>query len=400
MLTLLYGLPIFWVLGALPFVYMGLAAVMLALLAMKGRLRHLPGLGLYFAFFVWAVIAGLNVAGVGQAIGYLWRVGDLFAIGIAMVYYANADQLRRSDLMLALTYTWAVIVGFGVLAGAFPNLRITTLTSVVLPDVIAGNPLVTELINPRLAEVQEPWGAAEPYNRPAAPFPYTNSWGTAYVLLTPVALAHLIASPRVVVKLGLSATLMLSIIPAVATSNRGMFIGLAVVAGYTAIRLALQGRIMPVLVTVSGSAVVVAVLYWSGAVTEILGRQQYSDSTGTRSSVYAATFERALQSPLIGWGGPQQEPGYDVALGTQGYVWTLMFSFGFIGLALFLAFLWGAVLRSARVSEVPDILIHAVLVATCVLIFFYGLGTTQLFVVAMICAMLLKDVHQHCAPPG
>lgn len=391
LLAALYGLPVFWVLGALPFAYLGLATIMLAFLIARGGVRHLTGLGFYFAFLAWVTISGLNISGLGQAVGYLWRIGDLIAVGIAMLYYANAERISSHDLMRALTYTWVVIVGFGLLAGVFPEVRITTPFSYLLPEVIAGNPLVNELLNPRLAEVQQPWGVTEPYNRPAAPFPYTNSWGTAYVLLTPVALAFLLVTPRRIVKVGLALVLAASLVPAVATSNRGMFLGLGVIVVYTTIRLTLQGRVLPGVLLTLGSAGVLAVLQWSGAIADILGRQEYSDSTGTRSSVYSATFERTLESPLVGWGSPREEPGVEVALGTQGYIWTLMFSFGFIGLALFLLFLWGAVLRTARVATVSDVLIHAVLVATGVMILFYGLGSTQLFVVAMICVMRLRE---------
>ena len=54
------------------------------------------------------------------------------------------------------------------------------------------NPLVRDYMLPPLAEVQRPWGAPEAYIRPSAPFPYANSWGLAYTLLTPVMLACLL----------------------------------------------------------------------------------------------------------------------------------------------------------------------------------------------------------------
>lgn len=168
-----------------------------------------------------------------------------------------------------------------------------------------------------------------------------------------------------------------------------MFIGLAVVVGYAALRLLLQGRVLTVLTVVGVAGLAAAGLVLSGAVAQILGRQEHSDSTGTRAEVYRTTLAETLRSPLVGWGSPRQVEGVEVALGTQGFVWTLMYSYGFVGLALFLTFLWGAVIRTRYVVGTAEVFLHAVLVASCVTILFYGLGTTQLLVVALVCAVLL-----------
>lgn len=310
------------------------------------------------------------------------------AVGVFLLYYANASLHPRA-IVTALVYLWIVVVVLGLAAMVYPDLRLTTPTAKILPGAIANNPLVHELVNPRLAEVQEPWGVKEPYVRPAAPFPYTNSWGTAYVLLTPVVLAAAALSRRRAVRVLLVLVLGVSVLPAVATSNRGMFIGLAVLIVYAGVRLLLQGRVLPVLTIIGVSGVAAAVLVWSGAVSQILGRQEHSDSTGSRAEVYRTTLRETLSSPLVGWGSPQQVEGVEVALGTQGFVWTLMYSYGFVGLALFLTFLWGAVIRTRYVVGVAEIFLHSAAVACCVIIFFYGLGTTQLLVVALVCAVLL-----------
>ena len=388
LLAALYGLPFYWAAGLLPFIYMGLAGVMVLLLLVTGRPRFLPGTGPYFAFLLWVAIAAGSIGGAGQLIGYMWRMGDLVAVGVFLLYYANAD-LRPRDIVQALVCVWVVVIVFGLAAMAYPDLRLTTLTGVVLPGSISGNPLVNELVNPRLAEVQEPWGAKEPYVRPAAPFPYTNSWGTAYVLLTPVVLAAVVLTRRRGARAFLALALLVSVLPAVATSNRGMFIGLAVVVGYATLRLLLQGRVLTVLTVAGVAGLAAAGLVWSGAVAQILGRQEHSDSTGTRAEVYRTTLEETLRSPLVGWGSPRQVEGVEVALGTQGFVWTLMYSYGFVGLALFLTFLWGAVIRTRYVVGTAEVFLHAVLVASCVTILFYGLGTSQLLVVALVCAVLL-----------
>ena len=388
LLTGLYGLPLFWVSGLLPFSYMALAGVMVLLLLVRGRVTFLPGTGPYFAFLLWVAIAVGSIGGVGQLIGYTWRMGDLVAVGIFVLYYANAERLTPGDVMAGLAFMWVVVVALGLAAMVFPEFRLTTPAARLLPGAITGNPLVHELLNPRLAEVQEPWGAAEPYVRPAAPFPYTNSWGTAYVLLTPVVLVRILLTRRRALRVFLVLALLVSALPALATSNRGMFIGLMVVVGYAALRLFLQGRILPLLLVALGSGAVGALLVWSGAVAQILGRQEHSDSTGTRADVYRTTFEETMNSPLVGWGA-RARWRVEVALGTQGFVWTLMYSYGFVGLALFLVFIGGVVVRTWKVHDMAEIFLHGVVVASCVTILFYGLGTTQLLILVLICAVLL-----------
>lgn len=393
LLAALYGLPFYWAMGLLPFIYMGLAAVMIGLLVTKARLSYLRGTGAYYGFLLWVGVSAISISGAGQMIGYVWRMGDLVAVGVFVLYYANSTRLSPRDLVWALTYVWVVLILFGLAAMIFPHVRLSTPAGLLLPQAIMGNPLVTELVNPRLAEVQEPWGAESPYIRPAAPFPYTNSWGTAYVLLTPIAMSAMLMAKRWAARLALLTLLGISLLPAVATSNRGMFLGLAVVVAYASLRFLLLGKVVAILVVGLGSVMAAVGLIMTGAVAEVLGRQEYSDSTGTRSSVYRATIQKTLESPLVGWGSPQEVVGVEVALGTQGYVWTLMFSFGFVGLGLFLAFLWGATLRTRKVTTTPEVLVHSVLVATCVMIMFYGLGSTQLLIVGLVCAMLLDRRH-------
>lgn len=391
MLCLIYGLPISWALGALPFAYMGIAVVMLALMAGPRPLQVAPGLGLYFAFLAWAAVAAVNVQNLGQAIGFAWRLGDFVALGVIMIYYANARQaLTSNDILNGLVFIWGVVVFLGAAATLLPDLRLTTPVGVLMPGGLTSNALVNELVFPRMAEVQQPWGVPEPFIRPAAPFPYTNSWGMAYALLTPVVSAVAIASHSRLRRNCLFTFLLVSAWPAIATSNRGMFLGLAVAIAYLIFRLALAGRVLPAFIGLLCASVGTAILVASGVVAQILGRQEYSDSTGTRSSVYQATYETTLESPLLGWANPKEVPGVDVALGTQGYVWTLMFCFGFVGLGLFVAFLLAIIVRTWRVYRVEHMAMHGLLVTAAFMMMYYGLGTTQLFIVLIVAVTLLR----------
>lgn len=389
---LLFGFPVFWALGLLPFVYVIAAVPMLILLALRRGTVLLPGMLPWFAFLAWSFASSVMIADAGGAIGYLQRVGDLVGLGVIMTYYVNArERLGRRLVIPGVLVIWATTVLLGIAAVNFPDFRLNTPVGMALPDELTRNPLVNELVFPRLAEVQHPWGAAAPYNRPAAPFPYANSWGVAYVLLTPVAIAFILGARRWWAKLLVILLLAASVWPAIQTSNRGMFLGLGVVLAYVIWRLAMQGRVGPAVLALLMAGGAAWALFASGSVAAILGRQQFSDSTGTRANVYAATFHATAESPLLGWANPQNDVTIGIALGTQGYVWTLMYCFGFVGLGLFLVFLLGAVARTAGVRRPADLWLHGSLVAGSVIIVFYGLGSTQLLVVCLLIAVLLRE---------
>jgi hypothetical protein len=327
-----------------------------------------------------------------QAIGYVQRLADVLAVGVAMLYYVNArERVTPVKLMGSMVVLWVAMVVLGVLATRFPDVRLVSPLSYLLPPQILSNDLVSQLMYPRLAEVQQPWGAPTPYNRPAAPFPYANSWGAAYGILTPVVLAFLATKPALWIRRTLLALLLVSVWPAIQTSNRGMLLALAIAIGYTAIRLALRGRVATLALVTAGGLAGGGFLLLSGALDGILNRQQYSDSTGTRASLYLETFLGTLRSPFLGWGAPADNPTIGFALGTQGQAWTFMYSYGFVGLGLFLLFLVGAVLRTFRAPTTGSLWLHAALVTVIPTMWFYGLGSAQLLAVGLLAAILLRS---------
>lgn len=398
LVAMVVGYPIEWALGATAFGSLLLAVVMLVFLVLRGRLRMPTGLLAWAALLVWVLACAVGLHGVPQAIGFVQRLGDLFAGGVAAFYYVNApERLSARRALGALVVLWAAIVLLGFAAIAMPDLRITTPVSYLIPNGLKSNALVTQLIYPPMAEVQQPWGALVPFNRPAAPFPYANSWGAAYAILTPVVLAYLALRPSRRVRWALIALLAASLYPAIQTSNRGMFLGLAIAVAYFVLRLAFRGRI--VATVASGAAVAVAGggLVVSGALQQILARQQVSNSTGTRADVYLSTFQATLQSPFLGWATPQSDVSIGVPLGSQGEAWTLMYSYGFVGLGLFVLFLVAVVLQTWAAPTTPALWLHAVLVMMLPLMWLYSLGTAQTFALALVAAVLLRARNENRA---
>jgi len=173
-----------------------------------------------------------------------------------------------------------------------------------------------------------------------------------------------------------------------------MFIGLGVSAAYVLLRQFLAANWRAVGMGVAAIAAVVVALFASGTVDNILGRQDYSDSTGGRAALYRATWKATLESPIIGYGTPRMEPSIGVSMGTQGYLWTLMFCFGFVGLALFALFMVCTVASGARVKTTSGYWLHSVPVACCVVFIFYSFDIAQLTILmlaSMACIRSIRD---------
>lgn len=390
--AMLIGFPLAWLLGLTAFAPPVLAAVMVALMIRARRWRILPGLAPMLLFVAWTVPCALMIDTSGRMIGWLLRTLMLATVAVAMIYLVNApERITRDRLIAGLAVVWATVVVGGWLAVLLPDLTFTTVAGHLVPRGLLANDLVHDMLVPTVAEIQQPWGAPAPFNRPAAPFPYANGWGAAVVLLTPVAVAALMRARRARTRWLLGLLLAASVVPAVASSNRGMFLGLAASAAYVVLRLASQGRMRMLGLLLAGIAGIAVAAVRLGAFTAISTRQEYSDSTAGRASLYAETWHRTLQSPLFGWGAPRPSLYHEVSVGTQGYVWSVMFSFGLIGLALFAVFLIGVTLRSWRVRDDVSLLLHASLVGAVVIVPFYGLDIMQWLTIGTIAALLLRE---------
>lgn len=391
LLGMVWGYPIFWVLGMAQFAPSLLGLVMVLLLIRHRGLRTPSGWWAWAALLLWMLGSTVMLESATDLVGWAMRFSVVLNAGICALYFANARETVSTDAVLrGLGFLWGATVLIGAVALLFPDARLSTPMGAVMPSGLMSNDLVRDYVRPRLTETQQPWGAPTAYVRPSAPYVYANSWGLAYTLLTPLAIARVLRTRSRTVWALYAVLGLVSVVPAVASSNRGMLIGLGVAAGYVWVRTVLAGRWASaawgaLAVLLAGTALIA-----SGALGGILGRQEYSDSTGGRGALYQSTLEWAQRSPLFGYGTTRMEPSVGVSMGTQGYVWTMLFCYGFVGLALFLVFLWGQTLRGLSAATAPDWWIHAVLVASCVVCVFYSFDTVQLMVLFLAAAMLSR----------
>jgi O-antigen ligase len=228
------------------------------------------------------------------------------------------------------------------------------------------------------------------FNRPSAPFPYTNAWGTNFTLLLFFGFAMIVAFRSRLAKIAVTGLLVAASYPALETGNRGMLLGIAVFLVYGIARLTWRGRTGPLLTLLAVGLVAVAAGLPGYVFDTFAARQAFSSSNDTRSTVYAEAFQGALDSPILGQGTPKASASLEVAVGTQGHVWNVMFSYGFIALALFLGWFllaaWGS--RHARGSS--RLWLHVAACVPLVTLFYYGYDGPQLAVAMVACAAALR----------
>lgn len=388
-LLVLWGYPVWWALGLLPFAPVIMALPMLAFLILNRRIVVLPGILPWLAFVAWMIPSALMVDEVSRLLGLGMRFSQFLALAIMIVYIANAPAtVSPRRILNPLTFIWVFIIIGGYLGMAFPEERLTLTVGRLLPDAIVANDYVNDLVFPPLAEIQIPWGAEEPFMRPSAPFAYSNGWGAAIAVLTPIAIATVIGHRTARSMWFLIAGLLALIPPAIATTNRGLFVGLGVGVFYVMIRLAARGRWAAFawlsILSLAGSIILVL----SGFLNGIIERQETVDTTEGRLNLYLETFERTLTSPVLGFGAPRPSFTSEIYVGTQGAIWNAMFCFGFVGLILFVGLLLAGALRTWDAPNLSTLWLHAAVVVTCLLSVFYGLDRHLVFVGAILAIML------------
>lgn len=390
-LWLLWGGPIWWAIGLSPFATILAAIPMVAYLVRRGRVALPPGVLPLIVLVLWTIPCALMLDSSGRLIGFALEFAQLASVAVILVYVVNArSSLSVPALLSALTFTWVFVIVGGYLGLLWPDTVLTNTVGRLLPGSLRGNEYISDLLFPPFAEVQLPYGAEQPFLRPSAPFTYTNGWGAAIAILTPVAVATALQRGTARSILLLFVGLVAAVPPAIATSNRGLFLGLGVATVYVLVRLVFRRRWRPFLfVTILGGATAAA-LAALGLLDAIAQRQDAADTTAGRGDLYAETFARTLTSPILGFGSPRPSYTSEISVGTQGMVWTYMFSFGFAGLALLAIFLLGSVARTWRAPGMSALWLHASLVTACALSVFYGLDR-HLVSICIVAGILLRE---------
>ncbi len=391
-LLLIGGMPLWWVSGFMPFLPLATCALLLILLAMTPRVIMTIESLLAVAFTVWAAACTVMVDTAMRAVGSILRLAMIIAATLILIYVTNSrERMSRQGVLAALFGFWAFVVVGGYLAVLWPTGGFTTPIAHLIPGAMRENELVQNLVQPSFAEIQHPWGAEAPFNRPSAPFAYANGWGAGFAYLTPLAVAFRMTFTGRRRRL-MDLAFALSIIPAVWTSNRGMLLILFVQFLYVAIRVAARGDARGLVTILAATVIGVGAFVALGGLDQIQARQSASQSLEGRGQLYAQTYERTRdESPIMGFGAPRPAEEIGVAFGSQGAAWTYMFSYGFVGLGLCLAFLWTMAVRTGRHLANDDLWVHAPLIGVLVGMWFYGLDFMHLVVIAAAGGLLVRS---------
>lgn len=392
--ALLVGYPIWWLLG-LGEVSWTLSGVIMAYYIIRFRRRQVPkGFGLVLAFLLWIGLSVIAIDTFSRLLGFGFRYAQYAATAVAFVYLYNARKTLPLDRVLGyLTVFWLWVVGGGILGLLFPTVVIRTPLAYLLPQGLLSNELVQSMVVRTLTQFNpDAWVYVDP--RPSAPFLYTNNWGNAFSLLLPLVILYIARVGPGWKRTLLLVALPISMIPAFLTLNRGMFVGLGVALVFIAVRFAMLGHTRALL-ALFGVGALGAVMAWLLPVADrLVNRLENTGTNQSRTEVYIETITRTAGSPLFGFGAPRPAESTTSILppaGTQGQVWMVMFSHGFVGVALFLGVLAWMTIYAYKWRDAPGVVIAGVLVALLVEIFYYGVLGAGLFIAFVIAAIAMRD---------
>jgi hypothetical protein len=398
--------PLWWLAGAFYLVWPLLGAVLLALLIVRGRASLPPAAGIWLLFLALVALSATRLPSPVSLLPFGLRLGfyvTALMVGVYVYSYAR-ERADQAAALVPLCVFWLGLVALGWLGVLAPRFAMTTPTEMLLPAGVASHPYMQDLVHITATEYSE--RSLDPIYRPTAPFPYTNNYGSAYAMTLPCVVAYTMLR-RGILRWVLLASLPLSLVPAFLTLNRAMFASLGVGLAILGVRAALRGNVR-VGASVVGVLVIGGLTALFIPVAELIGDRVASSDTNTdRFSLYAEVIRRIGDSPWLGYGAPVSVDTVtaEVPVGTQGQLWTVLFSHGVPALLFFLAWFVTVTVLCARARSAAGQWLAVVPVVCLVQVPFYGLAdptiTIVFFAVAFTMALTEREVRVRLAhPPG
>jgi hypothetical protein len=360
--------PLWWALGLadyMPIILLVPMALRLYSWRANGRpISSPPGFALWLLFLLCTVASattlGLTAPDtvVSAVSNRLLSFGDrtltYLGITVLLIYAGNLseDELPRRRLARLLGLMAIYTVAGGIAAMAAPHFGFTSPLLYLLPHSFRSNLVIASAMHPGLAQVQNIVQAAG--GRPKAPFDFTNTWGNCLALLLPFLIvgwwSHGSRRERMIT----AGLLVVAIIPAVYSLNRGMWLGLGLSAAYLSLRMAARGRLAPLGGMVAAAAVLGIVLAATPLSAVVSQRLANGQSDEIRSGLSTMAVKDAAASPILGYGDTRREVGSPSSIavgptpncpacgqapvGSNGQLWLLLICVGFPGTAFYLGF--------------------------------------------------------------
>ncbi len=369
------GFPLWWAMGLRTILPMVLTVVMADQLLRRRKIALPRGFAVWALFFAWMTL-GIFVlfadapdavpgGNSSRILIFVYRAAWYVTATVILLWVAN---LRESELPTRWVYQLLgfmfVVTAVGGLVGVLaPTIEFTSAVELFLPRGLRGNGLVQAIVHPAVADIQNVLG--RPEARPKAPFAYANSWGSNLLLYMPFFLvAWFRQGPRWQRFVG-PVVLAMAAIPVVYSLNRGLWVAMALGAlGFLWLQVS-KGRVLATVVSAGLLVMIAAIFLLSPLFNIVQERVAHQHSNERRGQLLEQTVSTTLRgSPAVGFGSTRDVQGSfsSIAgastpdcpkcgvppLGTQGHLWQVIFSQGFIGLGLFLSFFVMALARCWR----------------------------------------------------
>lgn len=392
---LLAGYPVAWILGLGLIHHLVLAGAMAFWLMANRPLRIARGTGALALFVVVVTCSAIGLSSFGAAALFALRLGWYVAALVCWLYLARLGGPSATHRIgRSLVILWILVVAGGWLSILAPELGWSSPLARVLPAILTDNELIARFLQPQVSEIQVFAYQDVILYRPAAPFPYTNGWGSAMALLTPFAVAAFqdrrLGFSRPVMVMLLAAAL----VPFTVALNRGSWLTLGIGLAYGAVRWAKHHRDpRPLaalgLVILAGLSLALATGVAQSATDALATRS--ADSNETRSGLYVETLTEVARSPVIGYGStrPSADNPDGPPLGTHGQLWAVVFAHGYLGAMLFVGFFVSALVRARSIDPLQH-WAKVALVIGLLQLPIYGHLPHQLFIMVAAAAMAVR----------
>lgn len=385
------GMPVLWLLGLYAYVWVLPAATFgLVIVAQPSRFRMPAGAVALGGFLVAAGVSGIRVGNAQGLVLFGYRWGVMVSLWACLVWFANQP---RSRLPSAVVHYWMGLIFVGCVAFGYLTLVAGTFAGpsalqLVLPDGIANVGFIDSVSSLRVAEVTNYLGYT--LARPSAPMAYANGWGSTMGLTLPFFFGTFVRSPLPRRRRFGQMVLALATVPAVLSFNRGLWMSVAVLFIYWAVRRAVGGDWTGVKVASVLTVIVALLLTFSPLGTLVFTKiETATDSNESREALYVDAWGGALEAPLIGWGTPTPQENAP-PVGTHGLVWWIMYNHGFVALGLFVYWMARSTMSALRTRRDTEVWSAAVIMIFLVQFGFYGL-LPQLPIVGVAAGLVQRD---------
>lgn len=349
------------------------------------------------ALALWIPVTALNLPDFNSLQLFIYRWLIWVSTVVCMLWLCNTPTRRVSTKRLVdmLAALWIVLIFFGYCALYFPTTAIPSFAQMIMPKGLLDNQFIYDVTIIRFAEFQTFIGGS--IARPAAPLPATNGWGSTLGLLTPFFVLSWLLAPsarRRTIGWTIAA---FALVPLVISTNRGAWLSIMVALVYFAIRRAMRGDARPMFVVTTLAALVFTVVLFTplaGVVSTRLNEAQVSNTD--RESVYKQALDGTKESPLVGYGAPASTETGLPPTGTHGLFWYVMFSHGFVGLALLLVAMLTLAFATAKARTPTALWAHICIVICITQIPYYGL-LPQIVVVGLAGGICWRENHPAAA---